>query len=314
LFQGGTYTCTATNDLGSTRASVLLDVQHVPSCRLRKETMGVAATPTSPARSLIPADADPGPEEQHLVLRCDVEANPSSPVTYSWFLNDRALLTGVSDPVLQYTMAASDATEITFACQATNSAGTGEACSVRVGGAAVAPMPGSGQSTSGGGGHDDHAYLAFGVLAVFIVLVALVAAAVVCRRLSVGKYALVTGKPSPASGVRRNNGEVNHMVIVQQEQDVFLPVVVSTPTQSGTVQRHIRTDRGLSERNGAGSHAADRTSVFDRTKVRTLIRAKSPACPEDATETPLVRGRAADVLVRTCGMKNVRAPKELWLV
>jgi len=148
---GGTYTCTAFNDMGNVKAETNLNVVYKPDCFIKKEV-----------------------RERVLYLKCEVEAFPPN-VTYYWYHNEDLISSAVFSSATQFEV--TDGMQGEFSCQARNLAGLGTRCDVKINGPVAALVA-----------ETDFSFLMFGGGLVIFVFIVITTTIVICRRQNGGKY------------------------------------------------------------------------------------------------------------------------------
>ena len=278
FFQAGTYTCYAYNDLGKAASSVEIVVTHVPTTRLRKDT---------------------SENGQLITLRCIVTAVPAANITYFWY-HDSAPIP-VADSATYLVPAGAKGA---YACAARNAVGMSERSGIKVGGP-VALVAGT-----------DYTYAIFGVSAVITVFAAILFGIIICRAYAVvGKYNLGAHHGANGHGgghaqfIRNgghgaNNGEVNHVVSAGANGNGVSLYAATSPHVTFAENEEYCTDNG---------HTA---TLLLGGKPRKQIQVKSPTIEvkfDEIQPEPMPNNPVRE-MARTFELKNVRAPRELWLV
>jgi len=149
---GGTYTCTAYNNLGNIKAESQMQVVYKPDCTITKEV-----------------------KDNVLYLKCEVDAFPPN-VTYYWYHNEDLISSAIFSAATQFEV--TEGMEGEFSCQARNLAGLGTKCDVKINGPAAALVA-----------ETDFSFLLFGGAIVLVLFVVIVVSTILCsRKVEGGKY------------------------------------------------------------------------------------------------------------------------------
>lgn len=252
-------------------------VTHVPTTRLRKDT---------------------SENGKLIMLRCIVTAVPDANITYFWY-HDSAPLP-VADSATYLVPAGAKGA---YACAARNAVGMSERSGIKVGGpvALVAET--------------DYTYAIFGVSAVITVFAAILFGILICRAYAVvGKYNVGGngghGHGGHAQFIRNggglgvNNGEVNHVVSSAGNGNGVSLYAATSPHVTFAENEEYCPDNG---------HTA---TLLLGGKPRKQIQVKSPTIEvkfDEIQPEPMPNNPVRE-MARTFELKNVRAPRELWLV